>query len=383
MKSITYLLGCCLFPVFAQAQSFGIGVSVPHSSAIVELSSASRGLLVPRLTTLQRTAIANPAKGLMVYDTNLNTLMHFTGNIWAAVGGTVGAFTIPYAGTANNQGVAAFSITSENAATAISGRASATFSRSVEGTADGGLGTSGLLGQATHPFGIGIDAYTITGSAVYGFSANGGTALRAEAGTGFALATQGYVQLTGGNTNPAEGAVLTSIDNNGNAVWKKPKSDLAFELAGIYPSFNTIAHNAWQKVHFSQEMYDYNNSTAPTTSAGVNPSMSSFVVPVTGVYAFHLGAGLRSAANQDIYSQELQLMVNRAGNVFAADTMEGNTNHLGNIKEFRAVGSVQYRLQAGDIVYVNMRQTNSSSTAVSILSGSDITFFSGQLVFAE
>ena len=383
MKIIYGLLTLFSLPAMAQNPSLGIGVSVPHASSVVELASSNRALLLPRMTTTQRTALANPTKGLLVYDITLNALMHFTGNLWSAVGGSVGSFSIPYAGTANNQGTAAFMITSENTATAISGSTLATFTPAIEGTADGGLGSSGVLGQATHPFGIGLQGYAIGGSAVYGFSASGGTALRATAGTGFALKTRGYVQLTGGNTNPVEGAVLTSLDNNGNAVWKKPKQDMAFELAGVYSSFNILAHNVWQKMHFNQEPYDSDNRTVPTTSASVNPSMSSFVVPVTGIYEFEIGIGLKAGGNQQIWSQEVQLMVNRGGNVFAAHTMEGNPNHLGGSLDYRAVGGAQCRLVAGDIVYVNVRQTTNTSTSVIIMSGSDVTFFSGHLVFAE
>src|SRR2546423_1281636 len=46
----------------------GIGTSIPASSALLDLNSSTRGFLVPRMTTAQRTAIAAPALGLMVYQ---------------------------------------------------------------------------------------------------------------------------------------------------------------------------------------------------------------------------------------------------------------------------------------------------------------------------
>jgi hypothetical protein len=42
----------------------------PNQSAIVDINSSSKGLLIPRLTASQRVAIAMPAKGLLVYQTN-------------------------------------------------------------------------------------------------------------------------------------------------------------------------------------------------------------------------------------------------------------------------------------------------------------------------
>ena len=46
----------------------GMGTTTPHASALLDLQSSSRGLLLPRMSTTQRTSISNPAKGLVVYD---------------------------------------------------------------------------------------------------------------------------------------------------------------------------------------------------------------------------------------------------------------------------------------------------------------------------
>jgi hypothetical protein len=51
-----------------QTGNVGIGTASPDASAILELKSDSKGLLLPRLTAGQRAALASPATGLLVYQ---------------------------------------------------------------------------------------------------------------------------------------------------------------------------------------------------------------------------------------------------------------------------------------------------------------------------
>lgn len=48
----------------------GIGTDTPDSSAMLDVHSTNKGLLIPRLTMAQRNLISNPAKGLMIYQTD-------------------------------------------------------------------------------------------------------------------------------------------------------------------------------------------------------------------------------------------------------------------------------------------------------------------------
>ena len=54
----------------AQNNNLGIGTATPDSSAMLEIQSNDKGLLVPRLTTAERLAIPTPANALLVYDTD-------------------------------------------------------------------------------------------------------------------------------------------------------------------------------------------------------------------------------------------------------------------------------------------------------------------------
>ena len=68
---------------FNKVDGFGIGstASTIESSALLDLTSTTKGFLVPRMTTLQRTSIT-PAEGLIIYDTDLNALYVYNGTSW-------------------------------------------------------------------------------------------------------------------------------------------------------------------------------------------------------------------------------------------------------------------------------------------------------------
>ena len=51
-------------------------------SAILDISSDSRGLLIPRVTTAEMEAIQNPADGLIVYNSTGHVFMYYDGSSW-------------------------------------------------------------------------------------------------------------------------------------------------------------------------------------------------------------------------------------------------------------------------------------------------------------
>jgi hypothetical protein len=101
----------------ANAQ-IGIGTSSPDSSALIDLSSTKKGLLIPRMTTQEQSVLENPAIGLIVYNTTTSQIEINKGDgqggaLWtsAATTGTtapVGTYTTQLATTAfvlENSGV--------------------------------------------------------------------------------------------------------------------------------------------------------------------------------------------------------------------------------------------------------------------------------------
>lgn len=88
MKIILLFFISLFFSKGIWAQSVGIGTLTPDSSAQLELKSASKGLLLPRMTFAQRNAISNPAAGLMVWCTDCDEMQIFDGAVWKNMSGT-------------------------------------------------------------------------------------------------------------------------------------------------------------------------------------------------------------------------------------------------------------------------------------------------------
>lgn len=67
------------------AGSLGIGTTSAGASALLDLTSTSKGFLPPRMTASQRLAISSPATGLMVYDTDSLCNLQYTGAAWISL----------------------------------------------------------------------------------------------------------------------------------------------------------------------------------------------------------------------------------------------------------------------------------------------------------
>jgi hypothetical protein len=55
---------------FSQSVSINNTGAAADSTAMLDVSSTAKGLLIPRMAAVQRTAIVNPATGLLVYQTD-------------------------------------------------------------------------------------------------------------------------------------------------------------------------------------------------------------------------------------------------------------------------------------------------------------------------
>ncbi len=153
---------------YNNGSNIGVGTVTPNASAKLEVNSTVQGFLPPRMTTVQRDAIAAPAAGLVIFNTTTNCLNFFMGSGWNETCGTlitngtiitlncVGATTT---GTLTN-GTAASGISKTIPYTGGNGGTYA--AQAVSST--GVLGLTANLAAGTLAFGAGNLVYTITGT---------------------------------------------------------------------------------------------------------------------------------------------------------------------------------------------------------------------------
>jgi len=91
-KSLAVLLGLfILMNIDYQASAQGIGINGTgadaDTSAMLDVVSTNKGVLVPRMTTAQRNAIYSPATGLLIFNTTTNCFNVYMGLHWKQICG--------------------------------------------------------------------------------------------------------------------------------------------------------------------------------------------------------------------------------------------------------------------------------------------------------
>jgi hypothetical protein len=88
------LLIACIILIFTIKTIAQVGISAtntpPNASAMLDVSSTSKGLLIPRMTTAQKNAIVVKPTGLMVFDITLNQFSYWNSANWVDVAGGAG-----------------------------------------------------------------------------------------------------------------------------------------------------------------------------------------------------------------------------------------------------------------------------------------------------
>ena len=81
--------------VIYNSGSVGVGAAAPNSNAVLDVDAAGndKGVLLPRLTTAQRTAISGlgaSEEGLLVYDESTDSFWYWSGSQWQEMGSAGG-----------------------------------------------------------------------------------------------------------------------------------------------------------------------------------------------------------------------------------------------------------------------------------------------------
>jgi hypothetical protein len=232
--------------------------STADPSAMLEVKSNEKGVLIPRMTVGERNNISNPATGLMIYVIDDNRFHFYDGNGWMVIAVPDGD------GNSNNElqslSKSGTNITLSNGGGTVSiidGDGSSTNELDSKWVRNGfgiynlednriGIGTnvpdSRLHIKSPNTTGeeTGIKLTQGSSNSLFYHNENNDLILRKLSATnqlvldtdgnvgigtdapGQALDVNGEVRIRGGS--PESGKILTAQDNNGNALWADPVS---------------------------------------------------------------------------------------------------------------------------------------------------------------
>ncbi|MES2592170.1 MAG: hypothetical protein V4608_09815 [Bacteroidota bacterium] len=164
--------------LFSQNNNVGIGTLTPAPSAILDIDASSgnnKGVLVPRMTSLQRLAIPSPANSLLVFDTDSACFFY-----WSSVASSWKSLC--------------------NSGTGIAGATGNTGGIGTTGaTGTGLIGATGINGGigATGATGIGLIGTTGNSGGIGATGVSGTTGVTGSVGTTGSIGVTGNIGTTG------------------------------------------------------------------------------------------------------------------------------------------------------------------------------------------
>ena len=160
MKQFFTLLAVVLFTATTYAQ---VGINNENSDplAALDITSTTKGLLMPRMTNAQRQAISNPAAGLLVFVTDFDggSFMFYDGTKWGTLSFTEKRPDAPTIGTAvaaDTQATVSFTAPSSDGGSAITSYTATSSPDGITGTisqpGSGSITVTGLTNGIAYTF---------------------------------------------------------------------------------------------------------------------------------------------------------------------------------------------------------------------------------------
>ncbi|MCP4001420.1 MAG: hypothetical protein GY727_10975, partial [Gammaproteobacteria bacterium] len=250
--------------------------SSPDTSALLDVKSTTKGMLIPRMTTTQRTAISLPATGLLVFDETTGGFWFYNGTAWVSLS----------AGSDHDFYEVGTSSAPDNITDNIWTQGSIAF-----GNADG---VAGGAGSEASGF------YSIAG--------------------GRSSLASGYYSLAIGDSTKAGGYASTALGYQTTTTTNAHYSTaMGYRTTASGEASTALGHNTTASGNYSTARGD--NTTASgnnSTAIGVYTTASGFIstamgrgITAQGNYSF--GIGLNSSSNTITNANTMAIMGGNVG----------------------------------------------------------------------
>lgn len=223
-KLLPATLVALLFISTAQSQvSISSPSSAPDPSAMLDIKSTAKGVLVPRMAKDEMANLPAPANGLLIFNTSSSSFWYYKAGLgWTEIASEPG-LKLPYAAT-ENLATPLFSITNTGDGVSVEGINSSTTSSVygikgvISSTTPGGF-SAGVRGLNMGTGGLGIGVYGSqagSGYGVYGTTPTGIGVLGSSSGAGYGVYATGNTGTALVATSTSGAAADISIQNNTN-----------------------------------------------------------------------------------------------------------------------------------------------------------------------
>jgi hypothetical protein len=341
------LMGSFIPTVNAQV---GVGTLTPDASAQLDVTSVTKGVLVSRMTSAQRAAIASPADGLLVYDTDTKGFWyHKTGTGWTQINNA--SLSLPYAANETNAGTL-FSIANQDSGTSLEGVNNSTSSNAsairgiVSSAAPGGF-SAGVRGMNNGTGGLGVG--------IWGSHAGSGWGLYGDTPNGLGVYGNATANGYGVYANSNNGTGLFATSNNGtpgnlsiqNNTNHSNVLNVSTVASGTGVNVTTSGSGTGVK-SATNAGFAVHGITSSQTSAGIVGNNNGAGEAVVGLTTSDIAGAVVGRNDGGGYGVRGFVATNTSGNaigVFGQVGLSGSTGRAGRFENFNAANTAANTLE--------------------------------------